>query len=438
MATTEKKENVVLPPMVLQGGGSTPAQSELNLVKVLPSPGYPFMVLFLANVFQTWAQRAILDYTSQQVNIRYQVDGIWNELPPMDRESGDYMLASMKQLANMDFRQRDERQDGKFKAQLNGRKYTVTIQCRETASGERVQLLIDLPRPEPTNLSEMGMREKALTKVKDFFKQTRGLVVSCALPGEGSSMCWKGVRSAGDRFMSDYVTYEQERMAEDEVINVGSVYYKSAEDFSKGLSTLLLKEPDAVFFSNVRNPAIMRHIVEVGLASPRLMVVQIDARSAVEALYRLQILGMTRDEIRESLVGVVAQRLVRRLCVHCREAYEPDPATLAKLGIPPGRVRGFYKQFDPAAHTTVDSKGNAVPPPPCPTCGGAGYFARLGLFEVLQNDDTVKKILQGNSTFPEAQKAWRAAGNTTFREEGVAAVALGTTSIEELQRVLKT
>src|SRR5690606_3644679 len=115
-----------------QGGGDSSMQAELNLVKVLPSPGYPNMVLFLANVFQTWAQRVGLDYTAQQVNIRYQVDGIWNDLPPMDRESGDYMLASMKQLANLDYRQRDERQEGKFKAELNGLKYSVSIQCRET------------------------------------------------------------------------------------------------------------------------------------------------------------------------------------------------------------------------------------------------------------------------------------------------------------------
>jgi type II secretory ATPase GspE/PulE/Tfp pilus assembly ATPase PilB-like protein len=370
--------------------------------------------------------------------VRYKIDGMWHDKLPMDRPTGDYLLATLKQLADLDYRQRNERQEGNFSGLWETRKYKFAVLCQPVASGERVAISIDLPRPKPTDLVQMGMREKMFERVKQFFKQPRGLIVSATLPGDGASMAWKGIKAAGDRFMADFVTLEQRGAVEDEVINVGSVLYDAPDQFGAELQKLLLREPDAVFFPRVTNPRVMRQIVELGLVTDRLMVVQLEARSALEALYRLQVLGMTPDEISQSLIGIVAQRLLRRLCGQCREMFEPDPATLAKLGIPAGRVRTFYKQFDPAAYTTVDSKGNAIPPPPCPACGGVGYFARLGLFEVLENDSVVKSILQQGKTFPEAVQLWRGARYPTFREEGVAAIALGLTSIEELQRVLRS
>lgn len=439
MATTsEKKAEIVLPPLVLNAAGDSESQRDVNLQKVLPSPGYPTLVLLLAEAMKVWAELVVLDYTSQQVSVRFQVDGQWRDMPPMDRPTGDYMLVSLKQLANLDYRVRDERQAETIQGKLEKHKYKIRIVCEPVPSGERVVLRLELPRPKPSNYIEMGMREKVHERVKQFFKQGSGLIVSATLPGDGASTAWNGLRSSGDRFMADYVTFEAKGRIEDDVINVGSVTYQSPGTFATELQQLLLKEPDAVFFSNVRTPDIMRSIVDVGLASGRLMAVQIEARTAVEALYRLQILGMTPGEISKHLVGVVVQRLARRLCHDCREAFEPDPATLTKLGIQPGRVRELYREFDPAAYTTQDSKGNPIPPPVCPNCGGSGYFGRIGLFEVLSNDDTVKQILKQNLPYAQAVQAWKQAGNPTFREEGIAAVAVGVTGIEELQRVLRS
>lgn len=433
-----KTIEIVLPPLALKAAGNSDSQREVNLAKVIRSPGYATLVFLLADAVGKWADQIILDFTAQHVNVRQQVDGIWNELPLMERPTGDYLLASLKQLCNLDFRDRDSRQDGTFSGQLNSLKYKFHVRCQPVATGERVQIRVELPRPQPAQLVEMGMREKAYERVKQMLKRGKGLIVSAAMPGDGASMCWKGLRAAGDRFTSDFVTFEKRGEIEDDVINVASVQYESEEVFPDKLRQLILREPETIFFSQVRSPKIMRQIVESGLSSNRLMVVQIEARSALEAIYRLQVLGVTPDEIQKHLIGVVAHRPLRRLCVHCREAFEPDPSVLAKLGIAPGRVRQFFKQFDTAAHTTVDNKGNSIPPPICPACGGTGYFGRAGLFEVLENDATVQTILKSRKKYPEAMQIWRAAGNPTFREEGLATLALGVTSIEELQRVLKS
>lgn len=439
MATkTKAQPEIVLPALAFKAAGSTPVQVELNLAKVLKSPGYPTLVLLLADAVQKWTQRIVLDYTAQQVSIKFQIDGLWIDMPPLDRPTGDFMLATLKQLCNLDYREREARQENSFQGQLESRKFKFHVTTQGVPSGERVLIRIDLPRPEPADLAAMGMRPKVVERVKALLQKSPGLLVSAALPGDGASLSWKGLRGAGDRFMSDFVTFEQRGAVEDDVINVGSVQYDSPEVFAEALQKLLLKEPDLIFFSQVRNPSILRQIMDVGVASQRLMVVQIEARSALEAVYRLQILGLSAEEIQQHLVGVVAYRSLRRLCDKCREEFEPDATILAKLGIRPGRVRTFHKQFDPAPYTKLDSKGNPIPPPVCPQCGGIGYFGRTGLFELLENDDTLKGLLRQKTKYPDAVARWRAAGNPTFREEGVAAIALGLTSIEELQRILKS
>lgn len=435
MATTPE---IVLPPLAFTAAGTTESQRDVNLAKVVRSPGFPTLVLLLADAVGKWSERVVLDFTAQHVSVRQQIDGIWNDLPPMERPTGDYMLATLKQLCNLDFRDRNSRQEGVFGGRLDPFKYKFHVRCQPVSTGERVQIRIELPRPQPAQLVEMGMREKSYERVKQMLKRGKGLLVSAALPGDGASMNWKGLRAAGDRFTADFVTFEQRGAVEDDVINVGSVLYDSEDDFPQRLRELLLKEPDTVFFSQVRSSKIMRQIVDVGLSSNRLMVVQIDARSAMEAVFRLQILGMTVDEIQQHLIGVVAQRTLRRLCIKCRESFEPDASVLAKLGIQPGRVRQLFKQFDPAAYTTLDKQGKPIPPPTCPTCGGTGFFARVGMFEVLENDATLQSILKARKKFPEAAQMWRAAGNPSYREEGLALLALGLSSIEELQRVLKS
>lgn len=439
MATkTKSPPEIVLPALSFKAAGNTPVQIELNLAKVLKSPGYPTLVLLLAEAVQKWTRLVVLDFTAQQVSVKFQIDGIWSDMPPLDRPTGDFLLATLKQLCNLDYRERDARQESSFQGQLEARKYKFHVRTQGVPTGERVLIRIDLPRNEATELTAMGMRPKVVERVKALLQQRPGLLVSAALPGEGASTAWKGLRAAGDRFMSDFITFEQRGAVEDDVINVGSVLYDSAETFPTDLRKLLLKEPDLIFFSQVRSPQIMRQVMDIGVASQRLMIVQIEARSALEAVYRLQILGLSVAEIQQQLLGVVAHRSLRRLCEKCREEFEPDANVLAKLGIRPGRVRNFYKTFDPAPYTKVDSKGNAIPPPPCPQCGGIGYFGRTGLFELLENDDALKALLQQKRKYPEAAQQWRAAGHPTFREEGVAAIALGLTSIEELQRLLKT
>ena len=134
------------------------------------------------------------------------------------------------------------------------------------------------------------------------------------------------------------------------------------------------------------------------------------------------------------LRGVVYVRLVRRLCETCREAYQPAPDLLQKLGIPAGRVQVLYREKQPRQPGQERKRGE---PEICPACRGLGYKGRIGIFEIMALDDKMRQAVRKQANIETLKKLARAAGNRTLQEEGILLVALGTTSLTELQRVLK-
>lgn len=435
--STDEQVMPDLPELEIKAAGPTPAEQWVNSEKVQASAGYPPLVFMLADAFQNWVERIALDCTSQAVTVRYQIDGVWREMTPLDRQTGDYMIAVLKQIAGLNYRVRDRAQKGHFKAEMYRRKFTCNVRCEPVPSGERIAIQIDLPRAKPESLVEMGMREKSFEQFRGFFGQKCGVIVASTLPGDGESTLWSGVKAAGDRFMSDYVTLEPEGKVEPEVVNVNSITYTNEKPFSETLNGLMLREPDAVFLPNVTDPDMARVALDMTRKYQRLLILQVQAHSAADAIYRLLALGLEPGELKEVLIGSIAMRTARRLCDNCKQAYEPDPATLSRLGIPVGRVRQFYAPFDPQQFAEVDRNGNTILPPPCEHCQGVGYFARLGLFELIEMNDETRQLISRGRPLAEMQEYLRRNKVRTFREEGIAAIALGQTSIEEIQRVLK-
>lgn len=426
-----------LPTIEIEASGPNPAEQWVNGEKVQTSPGYPPLLMLLADAFGNWVQSVVLDSNADAVHVRFQIDGLWRDMQAMDRQTGDYVNAVLKQISGMDFRNRESAQKGSFKAKWYFKKFECEVRSEPVPTGERTLIKIALPRPEPETLVEMGMRQKSFETFKGFFSRGSGLIIAATQPGDGASTLWKGVKAAGDRFMSDYVTLEPAGEQEPEVINVNSVTYDKNQTFHDALNKLFLREPDAVFIPNLRDPETLKTTIELNEKYQRLVAVQIEANSAADAIYRMLVLGMKPDVLSRQLFGVISSRLVRKLCDNCKQPYEPDPATLSRLGIPQGRVRQFFAPFDPYQFAEVDKNGNQILPPPCENCQGVGYFGRLGLFEMFEMDDDLRRLVSGMRPLPEMVELLRRKQVRSYREEGIAAIALGQTSIEEIQRVLQ-
>jgi len=162
----------------------------------------------------------------------------------------------------------------------------------------------------------------------------------------------------------------------------------------------------------------------------RLVIGTVRARDAAEALLRVLVLGVPPADFARQASAVLCQRLLRKLCDKCKEAYAPPPQVLQQLGIPEGRVRAFFRPPQPKPTDTARKET-------CRECGGAGYLGQTALFEILVLDDALRKALAAGPKLDVLRQAARKAGMKSFQEEGVLMVARGVTSLQELMRVLK-
>ena len=163
-------------------------------------------------------------------------------------------------------------------------------------------------------------------------------------------------------------------------------------------------------------------------AADRLMIGTVRAKDAAEALLRVLVLGVPAAEFAKAVTAVGNQRLLRKLCETCKEAYAPTPQILQQLGIPEGRVQAFYRPPQPNPEE---------PKEPCEVCGGIGYLGRIAIFELLTVGTAVRQVLTASPKLDLVRQAARKDGMKNLQEEGVLLVARGVTSLPELMRALK-
>ena len=429
-----------LPPIKFTAAGDTPDLQEANLQAVQPSPGFSYLVVMVADAITKRADLVLMDFTSNAVGVRYQVDGLWHNMPTMPRTTGDYMLASLKQLAGLDYRERRARQIGKFQAVYLKKKHKCQVTSQGVSSGERVALVIDREKPPLENLEDIGMRPGMQSQLVKLMNEPAGLILFSGLPGDGLSTTWRAAFQTTDRFMRDFYVVEEVSNPEPEIINVTRETY----DASKGetiegvMKSLMLREPNVVAFAEMPDAAALDELSMLVNKHELTTFGRLQARHAVEAVMRALMLKPNVAEFARALRAVTGQRLVRLLCQTCRQAYQPNPNMIAQLGLPPARVPVLYRHFQPSPEQVTDASGRPIEIEPCEKCGGPGYFERSGIFELLLIDDRFRAAMQDPQ--PTVQKLAAAAqqsGHITLREEGIVMVARGDTSLDELQRVLK-
>lgn len=427
-------QNVELPPVKFEAAGETQEERDYNLQLVEPSPGFPTLMLMAADVIMRYVDTAVFDFTAKAVAIRYLIDGIWHKMPAMDRESGDFMLATLKQLCGLNYRERRLRQEGSCKVLYFEKKFTFKVVSQGVPTGERVGIYIDRKKPPLEKLEDLGMRPKMRDQLVPILNSQSGLVVATALPNEGFTTLWRAVQGGCDRFLRDHYVIEPDGRTEPEVINFHSLTYdlEVGQTPQSLLPELLLREPNVIAFSELVDGALLNEICRIAKSVPLMTMTRIYSRHAVETLPRLLALKPDAKLLAENLSAVVSMRLIRKLCESCKQGYQPAPQVLAKLGIPPQRIQKLYRPL-PYQPGQLDEEGNEIPP--CDACQGLGYVGRTGVFELLLMTDPLRQALQTNPRVDNLARIAEEGGHISMRDEAILLVAKGITSLEELQRV---
>jgi type II secretory ATPase GspE/PulE/Tfp pilus assembly ATPase PilB-like protein len=419
-----------------------------NLIGARQSPAFVPGKELMADALNRRTEKILLDYTADAVAVKYMIDGVWHnatpkvhEKDPLNRELGDAILAVYKKLCNLNVADRRSRQEGKMQVSYQGVKYNATLASQGTQTGERVMItLLPIVKTSPT-LEDLGMREPLREKLKEALATRGDLVVFSSMPGDGLSATWVAGLKACDRFTRDYVTIQDVAKAEPDVENVESSFKFNAaagETPMKVLPQIILKQPEVFCVPEIADSETLNTLLSQLVEDERKAIVSIRAKEAVEAILRLLMLKPDVPKFATTLKAIVNQRLVRKLCDQCKEAFQPEPQVLQRLGIPAGRVQTLYREkqpLPPGVEPPKRKKGD--PPEICPKCNGIGYHGRTAIYEVLIVDDKLREAIAKQPKIEVLRQVSRQAGNWSLQEEGILLLAQGVTSFTELQRVLK-
>ncbi|MCE9546144.1 MAG: Flp pilus assembly complex ATPase component TadA [Planctomycetia bacterium] len=406
-------------------GGATPQVNEGLQLSARQLPAYLPAQQLAADALTNRAEAALLDFGGDGVAVRYMIDGCWHNSQPQTREDALALLDVYKTLAGQEG-PTTTRMAGEFGLRYQGAVHDCRISAQATDGGSRVLLKFrSLAETGPRTLEELGMRPKMAEQLVQLVDAPHGLILFSGVPGGGLTTTLDVLLSTRDRFVRDFCTVEDVQRRERDITNLDVTTYDSAAGQSPAsvLPKLLRAQPNVVVVRDLINADTVRLLSAE--AAQRMVITSIAARDACEALLRVLMLKVPPQEFAAATTAVVHSRLLRRLCERCKEAYPPPPELLKQLGLPADKVTALYRPRQ---------EQDAI----CEDCRGLGYRGRIGLYELLPMTPAIRAVLVKTPQVDALRKAAREAGVLSAREQGILLVARGLTSLEELQRILKT
>jgi len=428
------------PPVEFKATTGGNEENQTATIRCHQSPGSVPAKYIMAQALSGEASRILFDYSAQAVAMQLEVDGMWENMPIIDRQNGDMMLAVFKTLAHLDPADRQSKQTGEFIAKFEQIEKICSMESQGTPTGERVLIKFRVKKDPLKTLSDLGCRDSTLNSFKKWIGVyqeegptiTKGLlIVSAPENGGGLSTVWRCAVSAADRFMRDFVAFEPDGSNETSVENI-SINHYGAESGLEAIPTIekaVLREPDGFAVPEISDPAILEALCDQILTMDRMAVVSVNANSASEALAKVCALGVSAEKIAEVFSCSLNMRLSRRLCSTCKQPFLPHPQLLQQLGLPQTHVQELYQQYQPNPAEMGEI-------PPCPQCNGRGFKGRIGLFELLEVNDHIKQAIISQPNPATFHQIAEQSGMVSMRQDGVVQLAQGTTSMQELQRAL--
>ncbi len=426
MEVDEKAEWEKGPPLILNPtGGPTHQDEQARVIMARQMPGFLFARQILAESLARRSSALMLDYNQQAVGVRLMIDGVWHNDQPRERQTGDPLLEALKVLCGLNPQDRQRRQEGPFAVVYEDRTKKATLVTQGTKTGERAVIQFADSKVEFQSLADLGMRPKLEEQLIDLLHRPQGYVFLAAPPANGLRTTTNVALNKMDRFTREFASIEEENNRYEEVENILVTVYQSSEGHTPVdvLPRVIRMQPHVIVVRDVVNAETVRFLcgeVEDG----HLILSTVRAKDAIDGLMRVLALSVPPADLAPALLGVLAQRLIRKLCDACKEAYQPPPQILKQLGATPQQIPALYRPPQ-------------QPEEVCAKCQGIGYYGRTALFELLVVGDHFRRALAAGAPAEMLRKAARQDGMRFFQEEGILLAAKGVTSLPELARVLK-
>ena len=364
-----------------------------------------------------------LEPREDTMNIRMRIDGVMYPVEPFDRALGDAVLNIFKVLGAMDITEKRRSLDGSFRAITEGREIDFRVATQGIRGGEKMSLRILDQSANTGTLPQLGFRKALEEKLLGIVHQPHGLLVVCGPTGAGKSTTLYAALKGIDAYQRNIITIEDPVEYQMENITQIEVNTKSGQTFGSSLRSILRQDPDVIMVGEIRDDETAQIACQAANTGHNVFST-VHANDSITALFRLLDLGIEPFLFASSISGILAQRLARRLCPKCKEAYKPKAEFLKQANLPVDRIEKFYRP-------------PRKPKEECTACGGLGYRGRVGVFEFLEINDRLRDMIREKAPLSQLKSEARKNGMLYMQEEGLRLVVKGVTSIEELMRVVK-
>ena len=345
-----------------------------------------------------------------KINIRYRIDGVLYEIAPPARHLLPAIVSRVKILSNLDIAERRLPQDGAFFVTVEKKGIDIRVSTIPTIYGEKVVMRILDKSMTPLDLKELGFEPKDLEDFKKAISSPHGLILITGPTGSGKTTTLYAALSEIKTPHKNICTVEDPVEYKLEGINQVQVKPSIGLTFANTLRSFLRQDPDIIMVGEVRDLETAQICIRSSLTG-HLVLSTLHTNDASSAISRLIDIGIESYLISSSLILVGAQRLVRRLCLECKEAYEPVPKLVSDFKI---KQDLLYKQ-----------KG-------CDYCSHTGYRGRIAIYEIVLISDKLRELISRGATLSEIIQAVRSMGVKSLAESGIKKVEEGLTSIEEV------
>jgi type II secretory ATPase GspE/PulE/Tfp pilus assembly ATPase PilB-like protein len=351
------------------------------------------------------------------LRIRYRIDGVLHQVRSLHKSYWPGVAVRLKVISGMDIAETRAPQDGRLNMNLCGRPIDFRVSTHPTIHGENIVLRVLDRERSIIPLERMGLRTSTLEQLKLMMTRPEGILVVTGPTGSGktttlySLLSHQNTEAVNIMTLEDPVEYPVTQMRQTSVAEVNKV------DFANGIRSIMRQDPDIILVGEVRDADTATMAFRAAMTGHQVFTT-LHTNSALGAFPRLVDIGISPDIMAGNIIGVVAQRLVRVLCPHCKEAAKPNDDERKILGVKRNEAIQIFKH-----------KG-------CKRCNQTGYRGRMAIMELLRIDSDMDSLIARRAHFDELRKMALEKGFNTLADDGVRRILEGYTSVEEVTRVI--
>ena len=354
-----------------------------------------------------------------QVRIRFRVDGVLHEAMRHDISLHAALIARIKIVSGLDISEKRRPQDGRATSIVDRQEYDIRVSILPTVYGEKVVMRLAQKKALTMDKKELGFPDDELAKFDKILSHPNGMILVTGPTGSGKSTTLYTALNELNGEGVNIITVEDPVEANVAGINQVQVNEKAGLTFSSALRSILRQDPDIIMIGEIRDQETAAIAVKASITG-HLVVSTLHTNSAASTITRLADMGVENYLIADSVVGVIAQRLVRRVCPSCGVVHEASPADLKTLGLQNVNRKVMLRY---PGHKE------------CVRCGGTGYYGRIGIYEIMPITNDLRQTINQGKNADELEAIALKHGMKTLRMSAIEYALKGITTVEEVRRV---